>query len=163
MSVEVSDFINVHQKLNELGAEYPTDGMALLPPNISTAESIGDLKQASEAATIRKLLRQSDVPVRDILSKEKRPPYVKNKSSDWVSPIIFVSATLWSNNPDLVSVALNIVSSYIYDTFKGVTGSRTAKISVVIEDPNGKSTRIDYEGPSDAMKDLAKLVKEAKK
>jgi hypothetical protein len=163
VSVEVSDFINVHQKLNELGAEYPTDGMALLPPNISTAESIGDLKQASEAATIRKLLRQSDVPVRDILSKEKRPPYVKNKSSDWVSPIIFVSATLWSNNPDLVSVALNIVSSYIYDTFKGVTGSRTAKISVVIEDPNGKSTRIDYEGPSDAMKDLAKLVKEAKK
>jgi hypothetical protein len=57
VSVEVSEFINVRQKLNELGAEYPTDGIALLPLNISTAESIGDLKQASEAATIRKLLR----------------------------------------------------------------------------------------------------------
>jgi len=163
VSVEVSEFINVRQKLNELGAEYHTDGIALLPLNISTAESIGDLKQASEAATIRKLLRQADIPVKDILSKEKRPPYVKNKSNDWVSPIIFVSATVWNNNPKLVSVALNIVSSYIYDAFKGATGSRTAKISVVVEDPNGKSTRIDYEGPSEAVKDLAKVVREAKK
>jgi hypothetical protein len=163
VSVEVSEFINVHQKLDELGAEYPADGIALLPLNISTAESIGDLRQASEAATIRKLLRQADIPVKDILSKEKRPPYVKNKSNDWVSPIIFVSATVWNNNPKLVSVALNIVSSYIYDAFKGATGSRTAKISVVVEDPNGKSTRIDYEGPSEAVKDLAKLVREAKK
>jgi len=163
MSVEVSEFINVRRKLNELGAEYPTDGIALLPLNISTADSIGDLKQSSEAATIRKLLRQADIPVKDILSKEKRPPYVKNKSNDWVSPIIFVSATVWNNNPDLVSVALNIVSSYIYDAFKGVTGSRTAKLSVVVEDPDGKSTRIDYEGPSEAVKGLAKVVREAKK
>lgn len=163
MSVEVSDFINVRQRLNELGAEYPTDGITLLPLNISTAESITDLKQASEAATIRKLLRQAAIPVKDILSKEKRPPYVKNKSNDWVSPILFVSATVWNNNPEVVSVALNIVSSYIYDTFKGVIGSRTAKISVVVEDPNGNSTRIDYEGPSEAVKDLAKLVREAKK
>jgi hypothetical protein len=163
VSVEVSEFINVHQKLNELGAEYPADGIALLPLNISTAESIGELKQASEAATVRKLLRQADIPVKDILSKEKRPPYVKNKSNDWVSPIIFVSATVWNNNPELVSVALNIVSSYIYDAFKGVNGTRTAKLSVVVEDPNGKSTRIDYEGPPEAVKDLAKVVREAKK
>ena len=71
---------------------------------------------------------------------------MKNKSNDRVLPIVFVSAAAWNNNPELVSVALTIVSSYVYDLFKDVTGSRTAKISVVVKGPNGKSTRIDYEG-----------------
>lgn len=163
MNVEVSEFIDVRQKLNELGAEYPAGGIALLPLNISEAGSVADLKQAAEAATIRKLLRQANVPVQDILDKEKRPPYVKNKSNDWIAPIIFVSAAVWNNNPGLVSVALNIVSSYIYDVCKGVTGSRIAKLSVVVEDPNSRSTRIDYVGPAEAVKDLAMLVREAKK
>ncbi len=163
MDIETSEYINVRQKLGELGAQYPTDGIALLPLNIKEAASVSELKQASEAATIRKLLLHENIPVVDILSKEKRPPYIKNKSADWVAPIFFVSASVWNSNPNLLSVALNIVSSYVYDTLKGTAGTRTAKFSVVIEEnEHGKSTRYDYVGPVEGLKDLPKAIKEAK-
>ena len=133
MSIQVSEFINIRQKLEDLGGRYPAAGFALLPLNISSASSLSELRQASDAATIRKLLLQEGLPLVDIFAKDQRPPYVKNKASDWISSVIFVSATLWQQNRELVSVALNLISNYVYDTLKGAIGSRTAKMDVVIE------------------------------
>src|SRR5580692_4260791 len=104
MTTTITDFIDVRKKIADLGCR-DTEGMALLPINFESARSIAELRQASEAATIKKLLIAEGVPVDDIVEKGQRLPYVKNKSFEWVGPILFVSASLYSQNPELVAVA----------------------------------------------------------
>jgi hypothetical protein len=54
MATNITDFVNVGEKIANLGGVYP-NGLALLPVNFESASSVADLRQASEAATIKKL------------------------------------------------------------------------------------------------------------
>lgn len=80
-----------------------------------------------------------------------------------VSPILFVCAALYSQNPSAVSVALSVVANYATDLLKGV-GNReeNAKLDIVVE-TKGTSMfkKISYEGPADGIKSLAEVVRRA--
>jgi hypothetical protein len=86
--VNVSKFVNVSERLEELGWVYPRSGMALLPVNIGTAESAEELRQASEAATVKKLLKAGQLPIEDIMNAGQRLPAIKNKHLEWTAPIL---------------------------------------------------------------------------
>ena len=61
-TTEVTDYLDVVKKMADLGCRCP-ERMALLPINFESATSIGELLQASEAATIKKLFLAEDLPV----------------------------------------------------------------------------------------------------
>ncbi len=160
MTTNISDYINVSKKMADLGCRYP-DRLALLPVNFKSASSITEFLQASEAATIRKLLLAEGLPLDDILNQSQRPPYLKNKSHEWVAPVIFISASLYSQNPALVSVALSVLANYATDFFKGMGGTHEVSLNIVSEKKKNESYKqVSYKGPVGGLKDLAEVIRE---
>jgi hypothetical protein len=159
MATTVTDYIDVRMKAAELGCRYP-QGIALLPINFDSAASVAELRQASEAATLRKLFVAEGLPVEDIVDRDRRPPYVKNKGFEWVAPVVFVSASLYSQNPALVSVALGVVANYATEFFKGLGADHEVKLDIVVGKKGGAYKKVAYKGPVDGLKDLAEVVRE---
>ena len=77
-----------------------------------------------------------------------------------VSPIFFVSALLYSQNPMCVSLALNVLGNYATDFFKGTNPTPNIKLNIVVEKKNKTCKSISYEGPVDGLKDLRNIVRE---
>jgi hypothetical protein len=160
ITVDVTEYANVGKKIVDLGCRCP-DRMALLPVNFESATSITELLQASEAATVRKLFLAAGLPLDEIVDRSLRPPYLKKKSFEWVAPILFVSAALYSQNPDLVSLALNIMGNYATEFLKGTGGTRSVKVDIVVEKRRNETyKRISYQGPPAGLKDLSGVIRE---
>jgi hypothetical protein len=160
MATTITDYIDVSRKAADLGCSCP-QGMALLPVNFESAASVADLLQAAEAATIRKLLVAEALTVDDITDKSQRLPYVKNKSFEWVAPVLFVSASLCSQNPALVAVALNVLANYATEFFQGMGGGvHEVNLEIVVGNKNKTYKKITYKGPVEGLKDLAKVIDE---
>jgi hypothetical protein len=161
MSTDITACGDIAARMEELGCAYPTSGIALLPVNFATASQSEDLLQASEAATVKKLLKEAGIPVDDVFGPGRRPMYIKNKSSDWAAPILLVSAALYSQNPTAVSVALNIIGNYATDFLRGRwPGRDEAKLDIVVQTKGTKSfKRISYSGPADGIRGLDGVVR----
>jgi hypothetical protein len=159
MTTKIADYIDVSKKTADLGCRYP-ERIALLPINFESALSIREFLQASEAATIRKLLLAQALPLDDLVDRSQRPPYVKNKSGDWIAPIIFVSASIYSQNQALIALALNVLGNYATDFFKGSPRMHTVTLKIVVEKKNKTCKKITYEGPIDGLKDLVEVIRE---
>ena len=93
------DYVQVDSRAAEIGCQRPT-GMALLPENFQSATSYAELRQLSEAATVRTLFGTNGLPLCDVLDPSKPVPYIQNNSFEWVGPTLFVSSALVSSeNP----------------------------------------------------------------
>ena len=132
MNTTITDFIDVRAKLSELGYRSPS-GLALLPANVESATTAEEIRQRSESATVRTLFRQAGIPFEDVYNPSSRPPYIRNHDITWFAPTIFVAASVISANPNLVSVALGVLSNYLTDFFKGRLGETKIKMSFVVE------------------------------
>lgn len=164
VSTNIAEYVNLAKKMADLGCIYPESGLALLPLNFESAKSMAELRHASQTSTIRKLFLNNGLPLSEIVERSQRPPYVKNKSSALVLPIIYFSASLYSQNPTLVNIALNVVSNYVFETLRGVGMGREVKLEIVIEKTKGKEyRRISYSGPVDGLKALPDSIREASK
>lgn len=160
MPTTVGEYVNVRKRIADLGCRHP-EQLALLPLNFESASSIADLLQASEAATIRKLLLGEGLPIDDIVDRSRRPPYLKNKSHEWVAPILFISAALYSQNPNLVNVALNVIANYATDFFRGVSPAREVKLNIIVEKRKDEIYKqISYQGCIAGLKDLPEVIRE---
>lgn len=162
MSITITDYADVTAKIAELGCLPLGSDLTLLPLNFDSASSIEDLRHASETSTIRKLLIQENLPFRDLVERGRRPPYIKNKSSDLILPTLYFSAVSLSQNPLLVSIALNVISNYVYDCFRGRSAGRTVKLHIIAEDvKKGRFRQIAYEGTEEGLSTLADAIREA--
>ena len=121
MSIAITVDADIAERMHELGCPYPRTGIALLPINFVNASSATDLRQASDTATVKKLLKEAEVPIDDLFVPTKRPIYIKNKSAEWAAPIVFVSAAFYSQNPAAVSLALNVIGNYTTDFAEGTS------------------------------------------
>lgn len=160
MPLTITDCSDVSEKMTELGCVLPVSGLALLPYNFDSAASVSELRHASETSTVRKLLLHARLPLGDIARPGERPPYVKNKSSDLVLPTLFFSASFLSQNSALVTVALNVVSNYVYESLRHLRSGRVVKVAIVVED-KGKYRRISYEGTEEGLNALPDSIREA--
>jgi hypothetical protein len=161
MSTNITDYPNVRNRLAELGCNDPR-GFAILPVNFESAHSIADFRNLSEAATVKKLLRNADLPHGDLVDRESRPPYIQNNTFEWVAPTLFISGSLASENPYLVSVALGTIANYVTGFLNGFAGSsnHTVKVDIVVEqNKTAACKKITYEGPPEGLKDLAEVVR----
>lgn len=161
MTTTISEYINVRQRISDLGCLSPA-GLALLPSNFETASDISAFRQVSESATVRTLLRTSGVPLDELLSKEQRPPYIQNNAFEWVPPILFVSVGVLSQNASYLSVALSVIANYLTDFFKGMSGENQVQMDIVVERSKNKvCKKITYKGPPAGLKDLPEVIRAA--
>lgn len=158
MTTTISEYIDVRQRITELGCLSPT-GLALLPSNFETAPDISTFRQVSESATVRTLFRTSNIPLDELVPKEWRPPYIQNNAFEWIAPTLFVSAGVLSQNASYLSVALSVIANYATDFFKGLSGKNEVQMDIVVERSKNKvCKKITYKGPPEGLKDLPEVI-----
>jgi len=70
-----------------------------------------------------------------------------------------VGALLLSQNPHLLSLALNVIANYATDFFKGLPGRNKVVLDVVVEDKTQKrSKKIHYDGAIDGLKEINEIA-----
>ncbi|NHV29379.1 hypothetical protein [Burkholderia sp. D-99] len=158
MSTEVRDYVSVSEKLKSFGVSLPS-GLVLLPGNLATATSIDDLRQQVESDTVRTLLKANNIAYAEIFDEDDQPPYLQQYSFEWFGPTLFVSAGLLSQDPNVLSVALGVITNYLYDLFKG-TNEGKASLDVVVQHADGSCKSVRYSGPPDGLSKVAEIVKE---
>ena len=85
----------------------------------------------------------------------------KTTAFEWIGPTLFVSASLLSQNPAVISVSLNVIANYLTDVLKGFGRERKAKFEIVVENAKSKTCKkISYEGDIAGIKELDEIVKE---
>ncbi|MDK4715882.1 hypothetical protein [Rhizobium sp. CNPSo 4039] len=158
MITDVSNYVSVRDRAEQLGCMV-SDRISVLPANFESAVSINDFLQRTEAATLRTLFRLNGVPSDDLVSREQRGAYIQNNSIEWIAPTLFVAGSIWSQEPNVVNLALNVLSTYITDFFKGAPGRKTVKLEIVVE--KRRSTlckRLKYEGDAEGIRELAAAI-----
>ncbi len=143
-----------------MGCNIPSH-IALLPRNFEISLSKKELIHESTTPTVRVLWRQNGVTETPLEQPEEKIPFVAEHAFEWVGPTIFISAMLLSQNPHLVTVALNVISNYLTEWFRGIPrDSRKANLRIIVETKSGLYKKIEYEGSPDGLKDLPKVVRE---
>jgi hypothetical protein len=158
MSIIVEDYCVIADRAKLLGLVYPR-GMAILPRNFDSANTISEIVHEDSATTIRKLFRQQEVHETQVENPGQKLPRIQENAEDLLLPTLFVTADLYSQNPYLVSLAINIISGYAMDCLKGLTREGTVKMSLVFERDEKKiSKRLRYNGPVSGLKDLEQAM-----
>lgn len=152
-------------EVTELSLDYaiPDDAsnsLLLLPMSIEhTLQGQEYVVYASSTTSVLKLLKSNSIPVRLAISETKRIAYQENRSSDWFAPTILISSALLSQNPELVSLAINIISSYVYDIFKGKAADPSTRCTFAYVG-KAKGKMVHYEGPVSGLSKIPQIIKE---
>ena len=161
--ISVREVANVFERAKALGLNSSV-GVTILPSGFFDAEDASKLSYVQVTPDVKILLRRAGIALDAIETPQTRIPFRAQYDNTWLGPVIFFGAAYWSQNSELVSVALNTISNYLTDWFKGVSGEPRVKLGVVIEESNSKkTTRIQYDGPLEGLKGIEKLVKDAMK
>jgi len=157
---QVEEYVDVPERAQELGCRVPS-GLALLPTNFETVATKRELAHDLQGLTVRALWREAGLEESRLEEPEEQWPTAQKDAFEWLGPTIFVSASLLSEDPNAVSVALGVVANYVTDFFKGVPrGQRRASLDVVVEDPPGSYRRVRYRGPPEGLQEAAQVVRE---
>lgn len=130
MNIQVNDYIDVEERASALGCNIPT-GLAILPRNFDTANSLHELIHENTAPTIRSLLRQGGVQETRLEKEDDKFPLSARRSWEWVGPIIYISQWMLTNVA--LPVTISLISSYLYDITKGHHHDAEVTIEYVVE------------------------------
>ena len=159
--------VDIRGKCNSLGCLLHQD-IVMLPTNFINANTTEEFIFNNSTKTIFKVLNGSGLDV-SVLGKEQGiKGYQHTKTADIVLPALFVSYTLLTHNPMALTILLNVVSSFVYDTIRGFPGKRNVKLEIVCEKkPDSVYKRITFEGSADSLnstvEEIIELIKETDK
>ena len=165
MKIQVSDFVNVKVKAKALGCNIPTT-ITVLPYEFENAQSKNDLCYEGVAQTLKGLFQDNGIPETPLEQEGEEFPSLLKESwvEEWIGPTIFVSFALLSENPNLISIALNVISNYLTDWFKA-RGNKPilpnkATLDIAVEQKDGTCKKLHYEGPGSDLGEVANIVRE---
>ena len=156
MNYAIHDYATLSDELQRLKLNTP-EQLSFFPENLSDAKSSADLIYTDSIHDFQKIFRLNSLSIPQLADTPAQ--FRTRKSADFFAPGLFVTGLMISNNPNLVSVALNIISTYITDIFKGTAGEKKVKFEVITDDADGNFKKVVYEGPVSGIKDLEKVIK----
>lgn len=139
------------------------DSIYFLPENLETANNLDDFIFVDTLTDIRKVYRKYQIPY-DLLGGVNKPKLRTRKNADWFGPTIFIGFSLFSQNSELITVALNVLSNYLSDFFKGMVDQKNVKIEIIIETKkNIETKKITYEGDISGLTKLDSVIDSLRK
>lgn len=87
---------------------------------------------------------------------------IEQRSIDWFGPTLLFTTAALTQNPELVSISINVLSNYISDFFKGQK-EPNIKLNVMIQKSKAEYTKINYEGPKEGLIEIENLIAKLKK
>ncbi len=170
--IEVSDYIDVSSKLEELGCSQP-EGMGILPERFDTCTSTEEFAQLSRTRAIVKLFEDSHIPVSIIKKEGQTLSRIHTASLEWftgVGPTILIPAALLAESPHIISLALNVLANYLTEIFKGAREENpdlgkgdiegNASLEIVVEKDGPRTyKKIKCSATPEILKELPKIIK----
>lgn len=157
MESQITDFINLDKKLSDLHLSITND-FCILPENIEDANSADEFVFTDTTVQVKKYLRKNGVDIAVIKNGENI--YRQRRSVDFYAPLLFIGYTVFSDNPTIASMGLNVLSNYITDFFKGSFLDKKVKIEIIVEvQPKKKYKSIKYEGSVEGLSGLSDVIK----
>lgn len=159
MQINVSDYIDVSTKCKDLGFEKAAN-VCMLPNNLTEISELSEGIHFSSATTLKKLLAEKSISSVLVEPTAGDRKYLVQKSIAWYGPILLFTIAELSQNPQLLSVSLGVISNYLAERFAGNTVEESqVELSVVVEKTKTKTTRkLDYKGPIEGLKVLEERV-----
>lgn len=157
--IQVTENIDFEERLERLKISYSSQ-FAVLPQNFFDATQPEKVFYNEELKTLKKLFAANEIEDIYCQSNFGDIEFKVQKSSEIILPSLIISGLALSQNPLLISVAFNILSSYAYDMLKGIPKPKQkVKLEIVIEKSGKKNfTKISFEGDSEGLKDLPAII-----
>ena len=118
---------------------------------------------AETAPAVLKMLRNNGIGTDLAYGNTEEIIYRENRSIDWFAPTLLFMGTAITQNPELVSITLNVISSYLYDIFKGKKEDPNVHCKFAVKTEGKKVKSIKYEGAVSGLKDVASIIQELTK
>jgi len=158
MNYQIEDYNELNDLLKNLNLAG-TEQFCFLPENINHIKDEGEFIYPDTTTELRKLLEKENTEIKYLM--EKKPLLRTRKSADWFGPTILFGSTLILQNPHLIDITISIISSYLYDFFKGTAGGETVKFDLVIGQKNKKGyKKISYNGSIKGVEELKEIIKQ---
>ncbi len=159
--------VNIEQiSIDEILQPDEDQRIILLPQNYELTNNKEDLFFNEEIKTVSKMFSLNSLDNFIIkFDGEEIDSYIAQKSGEIILPSIFVSSLILTENPQLVSVALGVISNYATTLLKGIP-KRNQTVEFKIINKNSKTkklSKIEYKGNIEGISELAKVVKELNK
>jgi len=136
--------------------------ICFLPENLVETSITSEFIYSETTTDLRKIFKKEKLII-DYLTEDK-PLLRSRKSADWFGPTILLGITVLTENQHLIGLTINVISSYLYDFFKGSIGNKKIKFDIVLENQKGKEyQKITYEGDIEGVKNLVNVIKQLKK
>jgi hypothetical protein len=159
MNYKIEEY-TIEDNLKRLDLELPYQ-LSFLPENIDSAQNKDDFIFTESMIEVNKYFKANNLELSAFGGDSEL--YRSRKNADLYLPGLFISLSVITENPHLISVSLNILSNYIYDSLKGAIGKKTAHVEFHIETKEkGKIKKIDYKGDAEGIKELEKIIKALK-
>lgn len=136
-----------------------------LPENIESANSNDEYIFTDTLTDLNKIFRSKNIEF-EIFGGNSGLQRSR-KSADLYLPAILISYAVLSENANLISVALNLISNYVTDFFKGSKNSKKVNLEIYVETEETKKTKkiikkITYQANSEGLKELPEILKSIK-
>lgn len=93
----------------------------------------------------------------------KKPDLLlEQRSAEWFGPTLLITTAALTQNTELISIALSVISNYLTEYFKG-RKEPNIKISFITQKSKTQFTKFDYEGDKEGLKEFGKLLDQFKK
>lgn len=159
MSYKIAEY-KISEDLQNLDLNLP-ENLSFFPENLKSTDKKENFIFTESMMELNKYFKARDIKV-EIFGGDTEL-YRSRKNADIYLPAIFFSLSVISENPNLISVSLNVLSNYIYDVLKGSIGKKTAHVEFHIETKEkGSIKKIDYNGDVEGLKGLEKIIKAMK-
>ena len=135
MSVKIEEYVDIPKHAQQLGLKQPIT-LAILPRNFDSANSYSELFYESETATIRKLWKEAQLHEDRLERDDEHFPYMRERTSEWFGPTIFIGSMLFLNDPNAISLALNVIANYLTDFFRGSFQKPKIRFDIIVEKTN---------------------------
>jgi hypothetical protein len=153
----VIEELDLVSKLDELHLALP-EKLSFGPENLESVGIKDDFVFAESVVDLGKLFKSNGIEVGFLGGDTEL--YRARKNADIYLPAIFFGISQITENPTIVSVALNVLSSYVFDFFKGGFGRKTAHIEFYLETKEkGIVKKLSYKGDAEGLKNLDKVIK----
>lgn len=79
---------------------------------------------------------------------------IEQRSGDWFGPLLLISTSALSQNPELISITCGVIANYVTDFFKSKDKPNIRLKIICKETKTSKLTEISYEGGLDGLDKL---------
>ncbi len=156
MDYNIED-INIKNRLTELNLILPSN-LAFFPENFEEAEGKEKFIFTESLADLNKIFKQKNINLE--VFGQNTELYRTRKNADIYLPAIFLSLSIITENPSILTVSLNLLSSYVFERIKGSIGRKTVQIEFYIETKEkGKLKKLSYKGDAEGIEKLEKVIK----